>query len=389
MRRALAPLVLLLGLALPAQAGASFAFLPGSAGFSAMPEEGGQLFTAAGAHPYALKAHLALTSSESAMQPGLFFPDGDLRELSLAFPPGLLANPNVVPQCRIADFRTPRDSPSSTSGESCPAATQVGTVDVTTPTATRRFGLFNLSPPPGSPAQLGIAPFGAQIAFDLQLRPRGDGAYSAVLESRNVTQSLSLTAIDFDIWGTPWGASHDGERGDCLNEANPSFPWAKCSVGAPLLNPPLAFLTMPTDCGAPLTFTASATAWQGGTTTASITPDSSGRPASATGCTFLRFEPTAFGQLTTQRASTASGYDFQLTAKADGLTDPAGRIGSPIRQARVSLPAGATLNPSVGAGLGVPVEPFTATIASAASAILSPNTSATTWPTVKPLSVAR
>ena len=218
MKRALLVLVVLTGLALPAPATASFAFLPGAAGFSALPEEGGRPFTVAGGHPYALRGHLGFATSESPAQPGLLFPDADLRNLVLDLPAGLIANPTVVPQCDIADFHTPRSSPSSTSGENCPASTQVGTVEVSTPTETRRFGLFNLSPPPGSPAQLGFAPFGQPIAFDVRLNAGPNGAYTPALEAKNVTQALSITALDFTVWGTPWGASHDGERGECLNE---------------------------------------------------------------------------------------------------------------------------------------------------------------------------
>jgi hypothetical protein len=361
MRRALCTLglaTLLACLWAAPAARAEFGLLPGEAGFAAMPEEGGAPYATAGGHPYALRAHLALTTAESPDQPGLAFPEADLRELTLTLPPGLLANPSALPQCEIAAFHTPRSSPfePSASGESCPLQTQVGTVQVTTPQATRRFGLFNLAPPPGAPAQLGFAPFGQPIALTAQLRPGPQGAYTLSLEARNLTQSLSITALDLALWGTPWAASHDTERGNCLNEQEPSFPWAKCSVGPPVLNPPAAYLTMPTDCSAPLRFTATASAWQGGSASATHTPEAGGAPLAPKGCAQLRFEPSAFGRLSTDKASTASGYDFQLFAKADGLTDPAGRIGSPIRRASVTLPAGVTLNPSVGAGLGVCTE---------------------------------
>src|SRR6202012_3253146 len=77
-----------------------------------------------------------------------------------------------------------------------------------------------------------------------------------------VPQWLTIHALHMSIWGTPWAVSHNGERGNCLNEGEPAFPWAKCSVGTPLTNPPLAYLTMPTTCEGPLKFTAHADSWQ-------------------------------------------------------------------------------------------------------------------------------
>lgn len=353
-----AALCLLPSLALPAGAGASFGFLPGAQGFSAVAETGGEPATLAGSHPYALEAHLAFNSVESPDQPGLLLPEGDLRNLSLRMPPGMLANPSVLPQCDISDFHTPRISPfeASQAGESCPLDTQLGTAELETAAGggePRRFGLFNLVPSPGTTAAIGFAPYGEPISLSAALLPRPDGGYTLGLEATNLPQVLDVRGIELTLWGVPWGAAHDGERGNCLNEAEPNFPWAKCSVGSPLLKPPAAYLTLPTDCDSPLDFTAGATSWQGGSATAAFTPQVGGGPAIPKGCGQLRYEPTAFGQLTAQKASTASGFNFRLSNKASGLTEPGDRIGSPVKNAIVSLPAGVTINPSLGAGLGV------------------------------------
>jgi hypothetical protein len=355
MRRLLATSAALLAVAagFPAGAGASFGFLSGPEGFEAAAEEGGAPASLAGSHPYELSIHLGF-----GMAGG--FSDGDLRDLRIGMPAGLLANPRVLPQCGVTDFHTPRTSPfeQSASGEDCPAETQLGTVEVHTSQgggATRRFGLFNIDSPPGTSAELGFAPFGEQVVLTADFRQGPAGRYTLSLGAANFPQSIDISGLDLDIWGTPWAASHDAERGNCLNEAEPRFPWAKCSVGSPLLKAPAAYLTLPTDCASPLTFTASASSWQEPTavTTASYTPEKAGQPVSPKGCAQLRFEPSAFGQLTDQKASSASGYVFTLKGKADGLTEPSARIGSPMRRALVSLPDGVTLNPSLGAGLGV------------------------------------
>ncbi len=357
MKRLLAVIATLVALGAPAGAEASFGFLPGAEGFAVQAEEGGAPFTLAGAHPYALRAHIAFEQAgESQGQPGVPFPDGDLRDLRLQMPAGLLANPSVLPLCQIADFHTPRSSPfeQSASGESCPAETQLGTVDFHTGGATRRFGLFNLAPAPGSPAELGFAPFGTPIAFSVQLRPGPAGEYTLSLDAVGFSQQLDVAGLDITLWGTPWASSHDTERGNCLNEAEPEFPWAKCSIRPLLLKAPLAYLTMPTDCTAPLRVTASATSWQQpGVASAAFTPEKAGQSLTPTGCGQLRFEPAAFGQLTDQKASSSTGFDFTLFGKTDGLAEPAGRAGSPVKRATVSLPQGVTINPSLGAGLGV------------------------------------
>jgi hypothetical protein len=362
MRRPALGLVALLAvagslLAAPVAQGA-FGFLPGAEGFAIQAEQGAAPATLSGSHPYVMSAHIAFAQGgEAEGQPGINFPDADLRELTLRMPAGLLANPSVLPTCSISAFHTPRISPfeESTSGESCPAETQLGTAELHTPTAApRRFGLFNLAPPPGAPAQIGFAPYGEPIALTAQLRPGAHGEYSLTLEAAGFPQSLAVSGLDLRLWGTPWAASHDAERGNCLNEAEPDFPWAKCSVGTPLLKPPAAYLTMPTDCTAPLSFAATAVSWQGAqTATASYTPQSGGKDAVPQGCGLLRFEPSAFGQLTSRKASSSSGFNFLLSNNADGLTEPEGRIGSPVKRAFVSLPGGVTINPSLGAGLGV------------------------------------
>ncbi len=57
--------------------------------------------------------------------------------------------------------------------------------------------------------------------------------------------------------------------------------------------------------------------------------------------------------MTNPRASSPSGFDFNLDVDSGGFLDPRGLAASPVRKAVVTLPDGMTINPSVGAGLGV------------------------------------
>jgi hypothetical protein len=321
--------------------------------------EGGGAAELSGAHPYALTAHLRLNASG----PGGSERDGSLRTLRLELPPGLIlspsapTNPSAIDRCTMAEFSFPRSSPYevSQSGESCPDASQVGTVEVHTSAgggADRRFGVFNLTPTAGSSQRLGLAPYGVPIIFDVQVQLGAEGKYAFVLETTDFSQEIDVFGLDLTLWGTPWAASHDGERGDCLNEAEPSFPWAKCSASS---NEPLAYLTIPTDCSSPLVFTATASSWEqpGEVSAEYVTRDAGGDPLRLGDCRGLVFSPYGTGQLTDSKASSSSGFFFDLIDSDEGLTDPDGRVHSQVRKAVVTLPEGVTINPSLGSGLSV------------------------------------
>jgi hypothetical protein len=352
-RRAL-PLALLclaLALALAAQArAAQFGFKPGAEGFDvAAEQQDGSPATKAGTHPYALRVDLNF--NESSQDPG--FPAQDLKDMRLELPSGLIGNPSVATQCTLAQFNTPRQSPyeASLSGESCPEKSQVGTITMRTNLlggSERTFGLFNLAPPPGVAAELGAAPFGQPLAFVGQVRNK-QGEYGLDLQARNFSQNLAIDAVRIDVWGTPWDVSHDPQRGNCLKETEPGFGWGKCSVGPPKTNRREPFLTLPVACTGPLPFTVAADSWQ---SPGRWALDASLAPG-LTNCSELSFSTFSFSGPTSNRASTATGYDFDLSVKQEGLLDPQGRSGPQVQKALVSLPDGFTINPSMGAGLGV------------------------------------
>jgi len=311
--------------------------------------EGQTLDTQAGSHPAALEMDVGLQPEGSGP-----FSEGDLRDLSIEMPPGLIENPTVLPPCSQADFLTRRESPweKSRSGESCPDRTQLGVLTVRSSYGggeERTFGLFNLQPPPGAPSELGANPYGAPIVFVPKIR-QGEGEYGLTLQARDLPQLAGITGLTLTIWGVPWNLVHNDQRGDCLNEAEPSFGWAKCSVGRPSKaeSAPRAYLTLPTACEGPLSFAATADSWQGG---APVSRSAS--VAALGGCESLVFDPHPFGQLSNPRTSSPSGYVFEIGVDDSGVTDPARRSPSAVRKAVVALPEGVTVNPSVGAGLGV------------------------------------
>lgn len=303
--------------------------------------EGGIPDTQAGSHPVSLEMSVG------------FGAEGDPRDLSLEMPPGLIENPTVLPTCSQSDFQTWRKSPweQSLSGESCPDRTQLGTITLRSSDGAgeeRTFGLFNLQPPPGAPSEFGADPYGAPIVFVPRIR-QDEGGYGLTLESHDLPQLVDITGLTIRIWGVPWHIVHNAQRGNCLNEAEPGFGWAKCPVGRESRpeNAPDAYLTLPTSCEGTPTFVAIADSWQGGSATRQALAAPLGE------CESLDFEPHPAGRLSDPRTTSPSGYGFELGVDDSGVTDPVGRSPSAIRKAVVALPEGVTINPSVGAGLGV------------------------------------
>jgi len=364
---------------------AAFGFLPGSEGFDVSATElDGSVDDQAATHPYTLTTTVAFDMAGA-------YSDGDVRDLRIDRPAGLVENPAVMGKCSIAQFNTPRNSPfqTSLSGESCPDDSQVGTVEVRSSFGggmTRTFGVFNLAPPPGSPALLGASPFGMPIIFGTRIRG-AEGEYGLSLEAHDISQQLNVSALKLTFWGNPWLVGHDDQRGNCLNEVDPTagfgvpavlerepqtkpetppfYEAGTCSVGNPKIFPPLAYLTLPTSCAGPMSSMVVASSWQQPATVSQValSHDQGGRPQALSGCDKSLIErESATVVPTTDRASSATGLDFAIDRDQHGLLynfTPTGRLiplvraPSQVQRAVVSLPEGMTINPSVAAGLGV------------------------------------
>jgi hypothetical protein len=354
--------LLLAGLVVvPAPASGAFGFRPGPEGFAvAAREEGGALDQQAGSHPYELVTKVQLeTSTNSPGEPGVPFSEGDLRELSLEFPTGLIENPTAASQCTLAVFHEPRASAfeaPSLSGENCPDSSQVGVVTVRSSYGggtERTFGLFSLVPPPGAPAAVGFSPFGSPIIFFPEVR-QTEGEYQLTLRASDISQRVNFSAFKIALWGAPWAASHNGERGDCLDEAEPATPWANsCSAGPRPEFAPRAYLTLPSSCRQPLVYGASATSWQQPGTVARrvFAHFDEGEAQNLEGCGALPFETGTRALLADPRASSPSGFEFDLDVSSEGLLNPKRLNPAAAKNAVVTLPPGLTINPSVGSGL--------------------------------------
>ncbi|HXV05714.1 MAG TPA: hypothetical protein VFP23_07440, partial [Solirubrobacterales bacterium] len=335
----------------PASAAASFGF----SSFSVAAEKvGGGAAIQPGSHPYAFKSDVELNTAGGAS-------DGDLRDLHLALPPGLLINPTAVPsECSATAFHTHRSSPfeASESGEKCPNSSQVGVVKVNKGGTTRYFGLFNLVPPFGVAASLGASPFGTPLVFNVHLHEPDN----LQLDLEGLPQSFDLQGLEITVWGTPWITGHDAQRGNCLKEED-GTTWApssgeqaaaKCLVFENAAAPESQIksdLTMPTTtCNATPSYSISATSWQGAAATASA------NGSALSGICHKQLSIPKV-QLMTDNAAARTGMVFNLTVNdGGGILNPGGEALPPIKTAIVSLPEGLTINPSLGAGLGTCAE---------------------------------
>ena len=310
--------------------------------------------TQAGAHPYQFKTEVDLHTDGGAS-------DGDLRDLRLTLPPGFLLNPTATApaSCGEALFHKPRSSPfeAGQSGESCPNASQLGVLEVNRGGTTRHFGLFSLDPPFGSAAAIGASPFGVPLVFEVHLREPD----IIEIELEELPQSFDLQSLGLTIWGTPWLAAHDAQRGNCLKQED-GGTWtpsageqaaAKCLVFETASAPESqirSYFTMPTTpCGQALAFSALATSWQGsGASSAASAP-------ALVKCNKALATPKV--QLMTDAAAARTGLAFNLAVNdGGGILNPGGIARPAIKTAVLSLPEGLTINPSLGAGLGTCTE---------------------------------
>jgi hypothetical protein len=331
-------------------------------------EENGSLDRMAGTHPYALTTEINFKQSASS-EPGGPYTEGDLKDLHIELPSGLIENPSAIPTCTQLSFNTPRQSPfqESLSGESCPDDTQIGVVALHTSFeggSTRYFGIFNLAPPTGVPSEWGFSAFGNPTTFIPHLRS-AEGEYGITLSAVNFSQRFDLYGMRLTLWGAPWLINHDNERGNCLNEEDPadhfgepgmllsSYKAGTCSVGGdPNTNPPKAYLTLPESCTGLLDFSTGADSWQD---PATLVSESWHQPGELEGCERLDllFSEFTSTQPTSTTASTPTGLDFSFESRDEGLTEPTHPAPSQAKTAVLTLPEGMTINPSLGAGLGI------------------------------------
>jgi hypothetical protein len=326
---------------------ARFDFLSGSVGFDApLTDPDGAATEQAGSHPYQLNLDFGFPTKQAGNS--LSAPE-HLHDASVDLPRGLIINPAATTQlCTEAELVSDPEP-------GCPAASQVGTVAALTfavagPEA-QTTALYNMVPPPGQAAALGFDALGVGIFVHLLGGVRSDGDYG-ISGGGSDFPALPVHPVfgaRVSLWGNPTDESHDGIRGAC---APPSTVVQSCTTP----RTDIALLSLPGECsGAPLEFSASAHSWEALGAPPIIAKYTSaglaGEAVQMSGCDALDFAPSISVRPTTNFADSPSGLDVTLSQAQD--LSMQGDSPSPLRDARVTLPAGMSANAAQADGLAV------------------------------------
>ena len=264
-----------------------------------------------GSHPFQLTTTLDLNETLAPLGEGQakLSPAAPAlaRNLSFELPPGLLGDPQAVPQCSDVDF----SSIGSNDVNACPADTAIGVALITLtlpnpplPELTEAVPVFNLVPAPGEPARFGLEDTQVPIILDTSVRTGGD--YGVNVSIRNTTQAAQLLSSRVTLWGEPESPAHDGSRGwACIRDTE---------VNGETCTPPTQrsstpFLTLPTSCLGALATRMNGEAWTGQTLEETYAfQNGLGEPlASLQDCETVPFNPTISTQPVEEQEGQAPG----------------------------------------------------------------------------------
>jgi hypothetical protein len=242
---------------------------------AAILNQDGSPDTQAGSHPYKVIFGLDFNSNESANGASVFPAGGDLKNLKVDIPKGLVGDPQATEQCTHEEFDGALNRGIT---PTCPATSQVGVATVglgnfgPAPISTT-LPIYNLVPPPGVPAEFGFSSFGIYGLLDAAVRTGGDYGLSINVDN---TAQRSLINTSVTLWGVPADPSHDAER-QCLGLDHESAIFG-CSTTAPRR----PFLSNPTTCESSESWDVSFDTWLNPvpslTSPEILTDDNSGRP---------------------------------------------------------------------------------------------------------------
>jgi hypothetical protein len=315
-------------LAAVAPAHADFRIEPGS--FSVKAHAGdpaGPEVTQAGAHPDLTVSFRFAT----AINPqGHELPEGNVRSISVALPPGWVGNPDATPTCALRDFQQ---------NGACPPQTRIG-VEVLHLKAGDALSLisaavpvFNLPAPKGVVSRMGFQFATVSVIMDVTVRP--DGGYNLVTDLKELSSALHIFGSDLTLWGVP--ADKNG--------AGPNSFYGGGTWGGPGGGKRIPYLTAPTSCDGPLIATLRASSWQQPDRVSTATWQSPAR----TGCDRLVFQPSIAVTPTATAPDAPTGLDVEVAVPQN--VDPDGLATPTLRRAVVRLPEGLTISAAGAHGL--------------------------------------
>jgi hypothetical protein len=317
-------------------------------------DEDGLPDTQAGSHPYEASTSFdfnTVTHYNAETEQFGWAPagsrGGDVRDVRVDLPPGLIGDPNAVPQCTQQQFHSHPPGGAFFGLTDCPDDTAIGVARLSFRARPQRpRPVWNLVPPPGMAASFGFSVLSVPIVLNASVRTGGD--YGVQIDSPDISQVPALTGSYFTFWGVPGEASHDEWRGKCTGVHQPGG----CPSGLPL--PLKPFLTLPTSCLGPLTTSLSVDPWASPgvwTSASSVSHDDSGKPVGLDGCGRVDFDPQISVAPDGVAGSTPSGLTVQVHVPQERILVASSLAEANVRNTTVALPAGVALNPAAADGL--------------------------------------
>ena len=261
----------------------------------------------------------------------------DTKDLVYHLPPGFASDFADTPVCEAAQLAQ----------SECPIASQVGVTTVNTLDSSRPHyyiePVYNIQPDPGHLAAISFSIGGEFFETgEISLQPR---RYGAEVVFANIDNALAeILGGSLTVWGVPADPVHDPLRSNATG--------GLFSFGHPSDANPIPYFTNPTTCGS-------------GQLESSFTADSWEQPGEQVearmpygpivDCDRLTIEPQIAVQPSANSAEAATGLNVNLEMPQH-YENPYGDVASNLEDAKVVLPAGMTVNPSSGAGLGACTE---------------------------------
>jgi hypothetical protein len=272
---------------------------------------------------------------------GRVVPGGNVKDLTVDLPPGLLGNPNAVPRCDAELMFDPEAS-------RCPPESQIGTVDVemvpsgaSSPEMFEGGPVYNVEPPAGVAARFAFNTTGVVTNIDAGVRTGGD--YGATARVTRASQTIAIAGTRLTLWGVPADPSHDPQRcgPKCIQKGVPSSFARR------------ALMVNPTSCpGTVATISAAANTWQDPSAFSrdAFDTDVEGSPAKVVGCDSIAFNPEfSVHPESPPKRGAPGGLGIEVSVPQN--ENPDGLATSHLRKAGVTLPEGMGINSSSVQGL--------------------------------------
>lgn len=249
-------------------------------------------------------------------------PEGHIEEVRVDIPPGLSVDPLATPQCKLSELE----------GAGCPPDTQVGKVQLTAHVGMEILGLkpgitieppdpgseatvYNMEPPPGHPleAAFKVSIFETIVHIVGGIDTTGD--YHEFFTIKEIPKNPELIESRLIFEGTALGPGGT-----------------------------LPFITMPSTCLGPQTSYVTVRSYEDQQDSGAFTT-----PVGASGCSEIPFKPTIKVTPSDPQSDAPDGVAIKIEVPQN--PEPAGLDSSMLKDARVTLPEGMTLNPAAAGGL--------------------------------------